>query len=84
MDKDGSLLEWMHRIGAGFAVVGTVLAEPHTGNRFVLGASGVFDPPVPGFDATRLRAMRPRRNCRHGLAQAGGTRGCLSRAATPG
>ena len=33
MDKDGSLLEWMYRTGAGFAVVGTVLDKPHGGPR---------------------------------------------------
>jgi dihydroorotate dehydrogenase len=37
MDKDGSLLEWMYRTGAGFALVGTVLDKPHGGNQFVLG-----------------------------------------------
>lgn len=37
MDKDGSLLEWMYRTGAGFALVGTVLDKPHGGNQWVLG-----------------------------------------------
>ena len=32
LDKDGSLLEFNYCIGAGFAVVGTVLNKPHTGN----------------------------------------------------
>jgi dihydroorotate dehydrogenase len=32
LDKDGTLLEFQHSIGAGFAVVGTVLDAPHTGN----------------------------------------------------
>jgi dihydroorotate dehydrogenase len=32
LDKDGSLLEFHYKIGAGFAVVGTVLDKPHTGN----------------------------------------------------
>ena len=36
MDKDGTLLEWMYRSGAGFAVVGTVLDKPHCGNQWVL------------------------------------------------
>ena len=35
-DKDGSLLSWSYTQGAGFAVVGTVLNEPHTGNLFSL------------------------------------------------
>src|SRR3989344_963956 len=33
-DKDGTLLGFNYRIGAGFAIVGTVLIEQHTGNRF--------------------------------------------------
>jgi len=32
VDKDGSLLNFHHALGAGFAVVGTVLDAPHTGN----------------------------------------------------
>jgi len=32
LDKDGALLELNWRLGAGFAVVGTVLDAPHTGN----------------------------------------------------
>lgn len=32
LDKDGSLLEFNYRIGAGFAVVGTLLNAPHPGN----------------------------------------------------
>jgi dihydroorotate dehydrogenase len=32
LDKDGSLLEFNYCLGAGFAVVGTVLNKPHTGN----------------------------------------------------
>jgi dihydroorotate dehydrogenase len=36
-DKDGSLLEFNYRLGAGFAVVGTVLSEPHTGNQTRVG-----------------------------------------------
>ena len=31
-DKDGTLLELSWRMGAGFAVVGTVVSRPHTGN----------------------------------------------------
>jgi dihydroorotate dehydrogenase len=31
-DKDGSLLEFNYNLGAGFAVVGTVLNKNHTGN----------------------------------------------------
>ena len=34
LDKDGSLLDFNYNIGAGFAVVGTVLDKPHTGNLF--------------------------------------------------
>jgi len=34
LDKDGRLLEFNFALGAGFAVVGTVLSEPHTGNVF--------------------------------------------------
>lgn len=34
LDKDGSLLEFNYRMGAGFAVVGTVLHKPHTGNLY--------------------------------------------------
>lgn len=34
LDKDGSLLDFSYALGAGFAVVGTVLSAPHTGNVF--------------------------------------------------
>ena len=34
LDKDGSLLEFNYRMGAGFAVVGTALHKPHTGNLY--------------------------------------------------
>ena len=34
LDKDGTLLDLNYGLGAGFAVVGTVLSEPHTGNVF--------------------------------------------------
>ena len=34
LDKDASLLEFAYRLGAGYAVVGTVLSEPHEGNVF--------------------------------------------------
>ena len=34
LDKDGTLLDLSYGLGAGFAVVGTVLSEPHTGNVF--------------------------------------------------
>lgn len=34
LDKDGSLLDFNYALGAGFAVVGTVLSEDHTGNVF--------------------------------------------------
>eukprot|EP01062_Namystynia_karyoxenos_P073771 TRINITY_DN70594_c0_g1_i1.p1 TRINITY_DN70594_c0_g1~~TRINITY_DN70594_c0_g1_i1.p1 ORF type:complete len:496 (+),score=151.41 TRINITY_DN70594_c0_g1_i1:77-1489(+) len=44
LDKDGSLLELSYRMGAGFAVVGTVLSRPHTGNNWLLGG---FCPWVP-------------------------------------
>ena len=37
LDKDGSLLKFNYYIGAGFAVVGTVLNKPHTGNLFQMG-----------------------------------------------
>lgn len=33
-DKDGTLLPFNYKIGAGFAVVGTVLHKTHTGNLF--------------------------------------------------
>ena len=33
LDKDGVLLPFQYAIGAGYAIVGTVLAEPHTGNQ---------------------------------------------------
>lgn len=32
LDKDGSMLDFNYRVGAGFAVVGTVLARAHGGN----------------------------------------------------
>jgi len=34
LDKDGRLLDFSYSMGAGFAVVGTVLNEPHCGNVF--------------------------------------------------
>lgn len=34
LDKDGSLLDFNYRLGAGFTVLGTVLNKPHTGNVF--------------------------------------------------
>lgn len=34
LDKDGTLLDFNFDLGAGFAVVGTVLNAPHTGNLF--------------------------------------------------
>eukprot|EP00929_Paragymnodinium_shiwhaense_P054610 TRINITY_DN27385_c0_g1_i1.p1 TRINITY_DN27385_c0_g1~~TRINITY_DN27385_c0_g1_i1.p1 ORF type:complete len:473 (-),score=118.20 TRINITY_DN27385_c0_g1_i1:72-1490(-) len=34
LDKDASLLDFNYDVGAGFAVVGTVLSEGHTGNVF--------------------------------------------------
>ena len=37
LDKDGSLLKFNYFLGAGFAVVGTVLNKPHTGNLFPMG-----------------------------------------------
>lgn len=36
LDKDATLLEFSYRLGAGYAVVGTVLDEPHTGNVFAM------------------------------------------------
>merc|ERR1719162_506679 len=36
LDKDGTMLDWFWRSGAGFAVVGTVLDTKHTGNLDVL------------------------------------------------
>jgi len=48
LDKDGSMLEFNYRLGAGFAVVGTVLSRPHTGN-LVRFAGITFNPwsPLP-------------------------------------
>ena len=37
LDKDGSLLKFNYFLGAGFAVIGTVLNKPHTGNLFKMG-----------------------------------------------
>ncbi|MCH2207082.1 MAG: hypothetical protein MK132_14600 [Lentisphaerales bacterium] len=37
LDKDGSLLKFNYFLGSGFAVVGTVLNEPHTGKLFPMG-----------------------------------------------
>merc|ERR1719491_2802992 len=34
LDKEGALLDFDYDLGAGFAVVGTVLSAPHTGNLF--------------------------------------------------
>lgn len=34
LDKEGEMLDFNYEIGAGFAVVGTVLSAPHTGNLF--------------------------------------------------
>jgi len=34
LDKEGALLDFNYNLGAGFAVVGTVLSAPHTGNLF--------------------------------------------------
>jgi dihydroorotate dehydrogenase len=34
LDKDGALLAFAYRLGAGYAVVGTVLSAPHAGNVF--------------------------------------------------
>jgi len=34
LDKEGALLDFSYDLGAGFAVVGTVLSAPHTGNLF--------------------------------------------------
>jgi len=34
LDKDGTLLDFSYDLGAGFAVVGTVLSAPHRGNVF--------------------------------------------------
>eukprot|EP00483_Globobulimina_turgida_P005034 UN05044 len=36
LDKDGSLLNLSYEMGAGFAVVGTVLNRPHTGNLYMM------------------------------------------------
>jgi dihydroorotate dehydrogenase len=38
LDKDGSLLEFNYCTGAGFAIVGTVLNKPHTGNLIKVGS----------------------------------------------
>jgi dihydroorotate dehydrogenase len=49
LDKDGVLLPFQHAIGAGFAIVGTVLAEPHTGNEMqAFGATCNPWTPLPG------------------------------------
>ena len=34
LDKDGTLLDFNYALGAGYAVVGTVLSDPHSGNLF--------------------------------------------------
>ena len=48
LDKDGSLLDFNYSIGAGFAVVGTVLDQAHTGNLFTaLGAERNPWTPLP-------------------------------------
>lgn len=36
LDKEAALLDFNYEIGAGFAVVGTVLCAPHTGNVFAM------------------------------------------------
>ena len=46
LDKDGSLLEFNYFLGAGFAIVGTVLNKPHTGNLFKV-RKKEFNPWVP-------------------------------------
>jgi len=51
LDKDGSLLEFNYRLGAGFAVVGTVLSRPHTGNLEVSFAGSEHNPWVPLADS---------------------------------
>ena len=37
LDKDGVMLEWFWRSGAGFCVIGTVLDSSHTGNNWIFG-----------------------------------------------
>lgn len=56
-DKDGSLLEFNYRLGAGFAVVGTVLDRPFAGNRIpVLGGSA--NPWTPlHFSASAINSL---------------------------
>jgi dihydroorotate dehydrogenase len=52
LDKDGSLLEFNYRMGAGFAVVGTVLHKPHTGNLYpMLGDQLNPWTPLPNSDS---------------------------------
>ncbi len=45
-DKDGSLLEFNYKIGAGFSVVGTVLSEEYSGNihKSIFGKSNPWTP----------------------------------------
>ena len=50
LDKDGSLLAFNYAMGAGFAVVGTVLNKPHTGNLI---------PSLPFFPPTNPWAPLP-------------------------
>ena len=52
LDKDGSLLDFSYKLGAGFAVVGTVLNKPHTGNLFPFFGKK-FNPwvPLPGSNS---------------------------------
>jgi len=54
LDKDASLLEFAYRLGAGYAVVGTVLSEPHGGNVFSM-LGGLWScnvwTPLPGSGA---------------------------------
>jgi dihydroorotate dehydrogenase len=49
LDKDGVLLPFQYAIGAGYAIVGTVLSEPHTGNLMqAFGAACNPWTPLPG------------------------------------
>ena len=51
-DKDGSLLAFNYKIGAGFAVVGTVLNKEHTGNLYTnYGFESNMWTPLPHSDS---------------------------------
>jgi len=47
LDKEGALLDFNYELGAGFAVVGTVLNAPHTGNLFPMWGGMQFNAWTP-------------------------------------